>query len=89
MAGQSKLIKTQLRVTALEGKWWVSTRTPIVVKADDFGLTSGVEALRAIMGLNYLSSSAPVNFQLEMVPAVVHVEAKSKPAAVTLPSSAW
>jgi polyisoprenoid-binding protein YceI len=66
MAGQSQPVKTQLQVTPVNGKVLVSTLRPILVKADDFGLSSGVEALRAIMGLNYLSSTVPVNFQLEL-----------------------
>ena len=68
MAGQSKPITTQLQVTALSDKWLVNTRKPVVIKADDYGLTAGVEALRAIMGLNYISSSVAVSFQLELKP---------------------
>ena len=38
------------------------------IDAKDFGLTPGVEALRAIVGLNFLSTSAPVSFQLALKP---------------------
>ena len=83
MAGQSKPVKAQLLAYSLNGKVMVSTRKPILIKADDFGLTEGVEALRAIVGLNFLSSTVPVTFQLEL----------SKPAAKAamsaLPPSAW
>lgn len=68
MSGRSKPVTAQLQVTALQGKWLVGTRKPVLVLADDFGLTAGVEALRAIMGLNYLSTSVPVTFQLELRP---------------------
>lgn len=91
MAGQSKPLAAQLQVSALQDKWLVTTRKPIVVKADDFGLTAGVEALRAIMGLNYLSSNAPVTFQLELKPAAGSTDKKAAaPAAVSaIPPSAW
>jgi polyisoprenoid-binding protein YceI len=77
MAGQTKPAKTQLQVTPVNGKVLVSTRRPILVKADDFGLTPGVEALRAIMGLNFLSSSVPVNFSLEMTQKVAEKAAST------------
>jgi polyisoprenoid-binding protein YceI len=67
MAGQSKPIQAQLQVTPLNNKLIINTRQAIVVNASDFGLSTGVEALRAIMGLNYLSTSAPVSFQIELV----------------------
>jgi polyisoprenoid-binding protein YceI len=66
MAGQTKPTKMQLQVTPVNGKVLVSTRRPILIKADDFGLTTGVEAMRAVMQLNFLSSSVPVNFSLEL-----------------------
>ncbi len=83
MAGQSKPVKAQLLAYSANGKVFVTTRKPILIKADDFGLTAGVEALRAIMGLNFLGSTVPVTFQLELI----------KPAAKTVmsavPPSAW
>jgi polyisoprenoid-binding protein YceI len=66
MAGQAKPIKAALQVIPAQHKLYVSTRQPIVINANDFGLNAGVEALRAIMGLNYLSTSAPVTFALEL-----------------------
>jgi polyisoprenoid-binding protein YceI len=85
MAGVTKPVKAQLQVTPVNGKLWVSTRRPILVKTEDFGLTPGVEALRAIMGLNFLAGTVPVNFQLELSKA-----APEKVAATTaMPPSAW
>jgi polyisoprenoid-binding protein YceI len=67
LAGQSKPVLAKVRVGALGGgRLAVSTRAPIVVNANDFGLRSGVEALREVMALNLLSSSAPVSFALVM-----------------------
>jgi polyisoprenoid-binding protein YceI len=42
----------------------VSTAKPIALKAADFGLDSGVEALREIAKLPVISSTVPVNFSL-------------------------
>lgn len=42
----------------------VSTAQPIVVKAGDYGLDGGVEALRKVAGLPVISHSVPVNFNL-------------------------
>ena len=71
MAGLTKPVKAQLQVTPVNGKVLVSTRRPILLKADDFGLTPGVEALRAIMGLNFLAATVPVNFSLELAQKAV------------------
>lgn len=71
MAGQSKPIQAELHVTPLHNKRIISTRRAVVINAGDFGMTEGVEALRAIMGLTYLSTSAPVTFQLELTPSVL------------------
>jgi polyisoprenoid-binding protein YceI len=66
MAGQSKPVKTQLQVTPVAGKVLVSTRRPILVNAADYGLTAGVEALREVMGLSYMSTTVPVTLNLEL-----------------------
>ena len=42
----------------------VSTAKPIVIKAADFGLEKGVEALREIANLPVISHTVPVNFSL-------------------------
>jgi polyisoprenoid-binding protein YceI len=68
MAGTSRPLKVELQVTPVQSRRLVNTRQPFIVNAEDFGLRPGVEALRQIMGLNYLSSSAPVSLQLDMVP---------------------
>lgn len=65
LAGQSKPLQAKLRVTRLVGgRLLVSTRTPMVINASDYGIGSGVERLRALMGLNFLATSAPVSFNL-------------------------
>ena len=67
LAGQSKPVSAKLRIGRMGADTvLVSTRSPIVVNASDFGLRPGVEALREVMGLGFLSSSAPVSFALLM-----------------------
>ena len=42
---------------------------PVLISAADFGLESGVEALREVAGLNVISTAVPVSFQLVFTPA--------------------
>lgn len=46
-----------------EGLRVLSTR-PVVVNAGDFGLASGVEALREVAGLSSIATAVPVTFHL-------------------------
>ena len=65
LAAQSKPVTAKLRVSRLgKGKMMVVTRAPILINSNDFGLQAGVEALREVMGLNFISASAPVSFAL-------------------------
>ena len=65
IAGQSKPLSANLRVVKLASNaLLVGTRTPIVVNLKDYGLQDGVEALRSVMNLNVLASSAPVSFSV-------------------------
>jgi len=67
LAGQTKSSTVKLRIVALAGHGLlVETRGPILVNAADFGLQPGVEALRALMGLNVLSGTAPVTFSVAL-----------------------
>jgi polyisoprenoid-binding protein YceI len=65
LAGQSKPVTAKLRVSRLGAdKIMVVTRAPILINSSDFGLRAGVEALREVMGLNFVSAAAPVSFAL-------------------------
>jgi polyisoprenoid-binding protein YceI len=65
LVGQAKPVSASLNVTRVAGdKLLVTTRNPVVINSNDFGLRDGVEALRASVGLNFLSSSAPVHISL-------------------------
>jgi len=63
--GTDKVLSASLNVFKLTDKRiQVSTAKPIVIKAADFGLEKGVEALREIANLAVISHSVPVNFSL-------------------------
>jgi polyisoprenoid-binding protein YceI len=65
IAGQSRPLNANLRVVKLASNaLLVGTRTPMVVNLKDYGLQDGVEALRSVMNLNVLASSAPVSFSV-------------------------
>jgi polyisoprenoid-binding protein YceI len=65
MAGQTKPVVANVRVSRLaSNQLLVVTRQPILINANDYGLRAGVEAMREVMGLNFLAGSAPVSFSL-------------------------
>jgi polyisoprenoid-binding protein YceI len=65
MGGQTKPVVASVRVSKLaSNQILVVTRQPILINANDYGLRPGVEALREVMGLNFLAGSAPVSFTL-------------------------
>ena len=68
LAGQTKPVAAKLRVARQGNALQVATRAPIVVDANQFGLKPGVEAMREVMGLNFLASAAPVTFTLVLNP---------------------
>lgn len=45
----------------------VTNSKPMIIKASDFGLESGVEALREIAGLDSIASAVPVTVNLTLV----------------------
>jgi len=63
--GGQLTLTANLRVVKLEAdSLLVGTRMPIVVNLKDYGLQDGVEALRNVMNLDVLASSAPVSFSV-------------------------
>jgi polyisoprenoid-binding protein YceI len=69
LAGQTKPVTAKLRASRTADGMMVVTRAPIVVNSNDYGLKAGVEAMREVMGLNFLASTAPVSFALVLGPA--------------------
>ena len=65
LCGQTRPVLAKLRIVKLSGNaLLVETRAPFIVNTNDFGLQSGVEALRDVVGLNVLSGAAPVSFSI-------------------------
>lgn len=63
--GMSKTLSSTVLISESEnGEVVVSTTSPVLVKAADFGLEAGVEALRNVAGLNNISTTVPVMFNL-------------------------
>lgn len=65
--GQSQEVKAALRAVALtHGRLLVTTRAPILLNAEAFGLAAGVEKLREIVSLPSISATVPVTFSLTL-----------------------
>ncbi len=62
--GVKKELKTDVIVIALNDGLLVTSRSPVIVKAADFGLLAGIEALREAAKLPSIAQSVPVSFQL-------------------------
>lgn len=63
--GISKAVTASVLVMSTsDGQVVISTTTPVLIKAADFGLESGVEALRQVAGLDSISTTVPVVFNL-------------------------
>lgn len=63
--GNDKALAAELSVFKLSDKRvLVSTSQPVVIKAADYGLDKGVEALRKVANLPVISMSVPVSFNL-------------------------
>jgi polyisoprenoid-binding protein YceI len=66
--GISKTIKVTVQVTRKTDNGIVATSTqPILISADDYGLTSGIKILQKLAGLNSIGLTVPVNFNLVFV----------------------
>ncbi len=65
--GQDAPLTAEVWVTRLgSDKVRVSTRRPVIVDADSFGLTGGIEALRAVAGLASITPAVPVSFNITL-----------------------
>jgi hypothetical protein len=63
--GRTQSLSAELLVTRVGDGVLVSTRKPIIVNAEPFGLAAGVEALREVAGLSRISHAVPVSFVVE------------------------
>lgn len=65
ISGQNKDITETVRLQSLDqNRLRVSTLAPIIVNAEDFSLTQGVDALREIAGLSSIATTVPVLFDV-------------------------
>jgi polyisoprenoid-binding protein YceI len=63
--GVGKELSAEVLVSrAQDGALLVATLSPLVVKAQDFGLENGVDKLREVAGLQHISYAVPVSFNL-------------------------
>ncbi|MEK9713065.1 MAG: YceI family protein [Thalassolituus sp.] len=63
--GKQQTLEAEILATqAADGHVLVISRAPILVKAESFGLSAGIESLREIAGLERISHTVPVNFTL-------------------------
>ena len=62
-----KFTVTAMRLS--DGRVVVASRQPLIVTADQFALTAGVEKLREVAKLPAISKAVPVSFVLEFVTA--------------------
>lgn len=67
--GAQHEVMADVRVTKLaNGGVSISSRSPILISAADYGLDKGVEALRKVAKLPSISASVPVSFDLVFLP---------------------
>ena len=63
--GISKTLSATVLISQSEnGEIVVSTTVPVLIKAADFGLEGGIEALRSVAALDSISTTVPVMFNL-------------------------
>ena len=62
--GRTQTLSASVRVVATGGDVVVFSDAPLMVRAGDFGLDAGVEALRRVAGLNAIDGVVPVTFTL-------------------------
>ena len=62
--GKTGKLSASLGVTRLDEGVRAATLRPVIVNAASFGLTEGVERLRAVVGLSSIATAVPVTAQL-------------------------
>jgi polyisoprenoid-binding protein YceI len=68
LMGIAKTIQVTVQVSRKADNGIVATSTqPILISAGDFGLTSGIEILQKLAGLDGIGLTVPVNFNLVFV----------------------
>jgi polyisoprenoid-binding protein YceI len=68
LVGKEQPLTVSLRITAVEKGLLVTTMQPVVLLANRFDLTAGVEKLRELAALKMISLAVPVTFSLFFAP---------------------
>lgn len=66
--GIKKMFSANVRVTHNKHSLLVSSVTPVIVKADDYKLSSGITILKNLAKLNSIATAVPVTFDLAFTP---------------------
>ncbi|WP_147302725.1 YceI family protein [Thalassotalea euphylliae] len=63
--GNKQAVTTKVQLIKLaSNRFAVNTVKPVLLNANQYGLVAGIEKLRAIAGLNLISNTVPVTFNL-------------------------
>ncbi len=65
--GLTQSLPCSLRIVAVDDGLLVSTLTPVLIKAADFGMDKGIETLRQLAKLPAIATVVPVQVQLHFV----------------------
>ena len=66
--GAKQIQKISIKVFSEKQGLWVTTTQPILVSASNYGMDSGIEALKNIAGLPSISDVVSTNFTLQFLP---------------------
>jgi len=66
--GAKQIQKISIKVFSEKQGLWVTTTQPILVSASNYGMDSGIEALKNIAGLPSISDVVSANFTLQFLP---------------------
>lgn len=65
LRGRSDDIEATINVAYLRnGQVLVTSRAPIIISAEDFGMSAGIHSLKTLASLKSISSAVPVSFSL-------------------------
>lgn len=65
--GIKRTAVADVQLIAVAGGLLVTSRRPVIVKASDFGLDGGIEALRQVASLPSIAQAVPVSFHLQFI----------------------
>ena len=69
LVGSTADITLPVHATPANGSVRVTTREPVLISAETFGLDKGIAKLREVAGLDAIATAVPVTFMLNLRPA--------------------